>query len=167
MLAPPRACACVTSFLPQVLLDLGKALKRRRLQKACLQATATEDARNGQPWRRSQLSSARVRRGREPASLSRGKVSRLSSFCLASKDAVVHQNVPPSACARAHRSACARVHMAVTHAKHADIIIHASGDVHAECHASRAHMRRARGRDHLGPGSDEAWPAAQKHMDAC
>ena len=63
---------------------------------------------------------------------------------------------PPAACARAQRSACARVHMAVQHAKHADIMLHTTIDVHAECHASHAHMRRARGRDRLGPGSTEA-----------
>ena len=109
----------------------------------------------------------RARRGREPAHLSRGKVIRLSSFCLASKDAIFHQNDPSSACARAQGSACARAHMAVTHAKHAHIILHAIGDAHAACHAARAHMRRARGRDRLGPGSKEAWPAAQKQMGAC
>ena len=61
---------------------------------------------------------------------------------------------------------CARA-MAVMHAKHAHIILHATGDVHAACHAAHAHMRRARGQDRLGPGSEEAWPAAQKHVDAC
>ena len=95
------------------------------------------------------------------------KVCRRFVFCLASKDAIFHQNDPSSACARAQGSACARAHMAVTHAKHAHIILHAIGDVHAACHAARAHMRRARGRDRLGPGSEEAWPAAQKHMRAC
>jgi len=28
-------------------------------------------------------------------------------------------------------------------------------------------MRRAPGRDRLGPGSEEAWPAAQTQIDAC
>ena len=46
-------------------------------------------------------------------------------------------------------------------------MLHTTVDVHAECHASRAHMRRTRGRDRLGSGNKEAWPAAQKHMDAC
>jgi hypothetical protein len=67
-------------------------------------------------------------------------VSRLSVFCLASKDAVVHENNPPSACARVQGSACARVHMAVTHAKHADIILHTGGNAHAAWHTTCAHM---------------------------
>ena len=109
----------------------------------------------------------RPRRGREPAHLSTGKVCRPSAFCLASNGAVVHENNLPSACARAQGSACARVHMAVAHATHAGIILHTSANAHAACHAARARMRCARGRDRLGPAAHEAWPAAQTQMGAC
>ena len=51
---------------------------------------------------------------------------------------------------------------ATMHVYHACTILHIISDVHAACHGACAHVERAREAEiRLGPGSEEAWPAAQ------
>ena len=124
------ACACMTERFSQVQIDLGVSLEGAVWPTACLHANRCRTL-SATVRRAGAEAEAGVRRGWQAAQLSRGKVCCLSIFCLASNDAVVHENDLPSACARAQGSACARVHMAVAHVYHAGVIIHVNGDVHA------------------------------------
>jgi len=104
------ACACMSERFSQVQIDLGVSLEGAVWPTACLHANRCRTL-SATVRRAGAEAEAGVRRGRQAAQLSRGKVCCLSVFCLASNDAVVHENDLPSACARAQGSACARVHM--------------------------------------------------------
>ena len=96
------ACACMTERFSQVQIDLGVSLEGAVWPTACLHANRCRTL-SATVRRAGAEAEAGVRRGWQAAQLSRGKVCCLSIFCLASNDAVVHENDPPSACARAQR----------------------------------------------------------------
>ena len=95
------ACACMTERFSQVQIDLDMSLEGAVWPTACLHANRCRTL-SATVRRAGAEAEAGVRRGWQAAQLSRGKVCCLSIFCLASNDAVVHENDPRPQ-ARAHR----------------------------------------------------------------